>query len=328
MVFSPAPLSDIIISMKDEMLNELEKEYEKKNLTKQQYIEFRTEIIRKSEQLAKLVEDNKAGRIDEKTFTEWYEDISLDFKDIGERKRAAIDKNLDIRKKKAENRHKRPFIIAICAIVLCIGAYILTNYLYARRSIDDVPEPVQIDLSEEEKTETHVVEGKDLNRPGYHLEMHYLASYDIKGLVIDTHHYNDKTPFDKSFPVDVSLGWGKYAANRGAMDCHNNDQRKLKCTFSGEELRKVGVDRLEMLSLVSNNHLSPANRDIYFKLERIKPGDYVELKGYLVSMTVLDDDGGRFEATSSLRRTDHMDSNLDKTDTGCEVFFVTSVDWL
>ena len=109
---------------------------------------------------------------------------------------------------------------------------------------------------------------------------------------------------------------------------HNNDQRKLKCEFNGKELERLGIARTDMLSLVSNNHLSPADRDIYFKLERIKPGDYVELKGYLVSMSVLDDEGGRFEATSSLRRTDHMSGVLDTTDTGCEVFFVTSVDWL
>jgi hypothetical protein len=314
--------------MKDEMLNELDKEYEKKNLTKQQYIEFRTEIIRKSEQLAKLVEDNKAGKIDEETFSKWYEDISLDFKDIGERKRAAIDKNLDARKKKAENKHKRPFIIAICTIAMCVGAYFFVNWQYAHRSIDDVPEPVQVDVPEEEQGVVHVIQGKDLNRPGYQLEMYYLASYDIKGLVIDTHHYNDKTPFDKAFPVDVSIGWGQYAANRGAMDCHNNDQRKLKCEFNGEELDRLNITRTEMINLVSNNHLAPADRDIYFKLERIKPGDYVELKGYLVSMSILDDDGGSFQATSSLRRTDHMSSVFDTSDTGCEIMLVTSVDWL
>ena len=158
--------------------------------------------------------------------------------------------------------------------------------------------------------------------------MHYLASYDIKGLVIDTHHYKDENPFDKSFPIDVSLGWGTYAANRGAMDCHNNDQRKLKCNFNAEELNRLKIGRGDMFNYVSNNHLSPADRDIYLKLERIKAGDYVGLKGYLVSMVVLDDDGGRFEATSSLRRTDHMDGSFDTSDTGCEVMLVTSVEWL
>ena len=62
---------------------------------------------------------------------------------------------------------------------------------------------------------------------------------------------------------------------------------------------------------------------------RIKAGNYVELKGYLVSIIVTDKDTTKpFTATSSLVRNDHMDSIFDTTNTGCEIFFVTSVDWL
>ena len=313
--------------MKDEMLNELDKELENKNLTKQQYNSLKEQIISKADQQVKLNEDWRAGKMDEATFEKWYEAISQDLKEIGEHKRQLVEKNIDIRKKKAEKKRRRPFLIGLILIIAIPSAFWLANYIYSHRSIEDVPPPIQVDLSEEERAEKHIVDGKDIDRPDYHLEMRYLASYDIKGLVVDTKHFNDKDVFEKSFPVDVSLAWGKFAANRMAIDC-TNGPRKLSCNISREQLKKLKTGR-EILDLVSNNHLSPANKDIYDKIMRIKAGNYVELKGYLVSITVTDKDTAKpFTATSSLVRNDHMDSIFDTTNTGCEIFFVTSVDWL
>ena len=313
--------------MKDEMLSDLDKELENKNLTKQQYNSLKDQIISKADQQAKLNEDWRAGKMDEATFEKWYEAISQDLKEIGEHKRQMVEKNIDIRKKKAEKKRRRPFLIGLILIIAIPAGFWLANYIYAHRSIEDVPAPIQVDLSEDERAEKHVVDGKDIGRPDYHLEMRYLASYDIKGLVVDTKHFNDKDVFEKSFPVDVSLAWGKFAANRMAIDC-TNGPRKLSCNISREQLKKLKTGR-EILDLVSNNHLSPANKDIYDKIMRIKAGNYVELKGYLVSIIVTDKDTTKpFTATSSLVRNDHMDSIFDTTNTGCEIFFVTSVDWL
>ena len=314
--------------MKDEMLNELDKDYERKNLSKQEYIQFRSEIIAKADQLTKLVEDHNSGKVDEATFTQWYEAISQDYKEIGERKRNAIDKNIEARKKKAENKYRRPFIIGFLIVIGIVGGYWLVTYLYENRSINDVPEPVQVMLSDEEAAEEHIVYGKDIGRPDYTLKMKYLASYDIKGIVLGTKHFDDDgTSFDKSFPVDVGLAWGEAASHRGLLDC-TNGPRKLSCKYDLKRVTNETEAGRRLIDLVSNNHLSPADKDIYRKLMSIQKGNYIELKGYLVSMYVEDGSGDHLEAVSSLFRDDHMDSIFDTTATGCEIMYVTSVEWL
>ena len=314
--------------MKDEMLNELDKDLERKNLTKKEYDELRADIISKGDQLSKLVADNKAGLIDEASFTKWYEAISQDFKELGERKRALIDKNIEARKKKAEFKHVKPFLIGFLVVVLAVGGYWITTYMYEHRSIDDVPEPVQVMLSEEEQGEEHIVLGKDIGRPDYTLKLNYLATYDIKGIVLGTKHFDDSGgPFDMSFPVDVGLAWGEAASHRGALSC-TNGPRKLSCSYDLEQIvHDTSIGR-GIMNLVSNNHLTPADKDIYRKMMSIRTGNYVELKGYLVGVHVEDADGNIFDGTSSLTRDDHMDSIFDTTNTGCELLYVTSVEWL
>ena len=313
--------------MKDEMLSLLDKEFERKNLTKQEYDELRADILSKAEQLDKLMSDHLKGKIDDATFEQWSVAIGEDYREIGERRQAYVDKNCEARKKKAENKYKRPFIIGFFAIVLGVGSYWLLNYLYTHRSINDVPEPVQVMLSEAEQAETHVVLGKDIGRPEYTMNMNYLASYDIKGIVLGTKHFGEDSPFDISFPVDVGLAWGEAAAHRGLINC-TNGPRKLSCTYDLEGVVRDTTVGRGIMNLVSNNHLTPADNDVYNKMMQIRAGNYVELKGYLVGVFVTDKDGNEFSATSSLTRDDHMDSIFDTTNTGCEIFYVTSVEWL
>lgn len=313
--------------MKDEMLRQLDKEFERKNLTKPQYDELRADILSKAEQLEKLMADHQSGNIDDATFEKWSVAIGEDYREIGERREAYVDKNIETRKKKAENKYKKPFIIGFLAIVLAVGSYWLLNYLYTHRSINDVPEPVQVMLSEAEQSEIHVVLGKDIGRPEYTMNMNYLASYDIKGIVLGTKHFGEDSPFDMSFPVDVGMAWGEAAAHRGFLDC-TNGPRKLSCTYDIESvIRETNVGR-GIMNMVSNNHLTPADKDVYNKIMQIRAGNYIELKGYLVGVVVTDKDGNEFSATSSLTRDDHMDSIFDTTNTGCEIFYVTSVEWL
>jgi hypothetical protein len=85
----------------------------------------------------------------------------------------------------------------------------------------------------------------------------------------------------------------------------------------------------QIYNLVSNNHLTPASEEIYHKLMSIKDGNYVEIKGYLISISLTDSSSSQaFEAVSSTSRSDHMDSVFDTSNTGCELIYVTSVEWL
>jgi hypothetical protein len=314
--------------MRDELLRQLDKDLERQYITQEQYNSFKAEIMAKSEQLDKLVADHQAGKIDDDDFYNWSESIAEDYRKIGERWRKKIEVNAEERKHKAEMKHKKPFIYGFLAIILVLVAYFGITYLYEHRSISDVPEPVQIMMSDEERDEVHVVNGKDIGLDDYRLEMHYLASYDIQGIVLDTKHIKIQTAFDKSFPVDVGIAWGEMAANRNLVNC-TNGPRKMSCTYDMDEIMKKTEAKRAIRDMVSNNHLSPADKDIYDKIMRIRKGNYIRIQGYLVQFAVNDNmDSHLYEGVSSLTRTDRMSSIFDTTNTGCELIYVTSVEWL
>ena len=311
--------------MKDPFLRELDNALEDGYINQKEYDRFLADFNEYTGEQAALAKELESGAIDRDTYVEKYGQTTQKMRALEAHKTRVIDERMKSKRKRSENKYKRRFITILIILAVAFGAYKVWDYIYRHRSIAGIPEPVQINLEGNASDAVHVVYGSELGRPDYTLSMNYLAEYDIKGLVIDTKHLGDETVFDKSFPVDVSLGWGEYAAHRTVMDCVNGP-RKLSCTYNEREVSKIGLGR-SIINLVSNNHLSPASREIYDKIMRIRPGNYIELKGYLVHFTV-DDGVQKFEATSSLSRTDHMDGVFDTTNTGCELFYVTSVEWL
>lgn len=312
--------------MNDAFMRELDNDLADGFLTQQDYDRFKAAMADYDGQLHALQDKLGNGQINRDEYVEEYGKLSTKIRALSEEKRFLVDTNMKKRQKRSENRFKLPIIVGIVAIVAIVVGYKVINGIYAKRSISGIPEPVQIDLEGRERAEGHIVHGADVGRPGYEMKMNYLAKYDIKGLVIDTYHFKDETAYDKSFPVDVGLGWGDFAANRDIFDC-NNGPRKLGCSASGENMKKIGAN-MTVFDMMSNNHLSPSSREIYDKMMKIQAGDYVEIEGYLVRVEVVDDQGDSFEATSSLSRTDHMDGAFDRTNTGCELIYVTSIEWL
>ena len=71
----------------------------------------------------------------------------------------------------------------------------------------------------------------------------------------------------------------------------------------------------------SNNHLIPANDVIKREIKKIKRGDYVEIKGYLVDINGSNSGDGSFYWNSSKSREDTGDGS-------CEVIYVTDIEWL
>ncbi len=316
--------------MKDELLRQLDGDFEKKKLTQEQYNYFKAEITSKGEQLEKLNLERKSGKVDEATYMQWSESISNDFKAIGEKWRNTVDANMTKRQKDAEKKIRRPFVIGFFVIVAIIGTYVASKYFYEHRSIEGIRAPIQEDivLEEGEEDEWFVVNGKDIGMSDYRMEVNYMAKYDIEGLVMGTKHFDEATPFDKAFPVDISLAWGELAEHRDLVDC-TNGYRKLSCHYDAEKVINQTKAGRRLLDLVSNNHLSPASKEIYNKMVNIRTGNYVRIQGYLVRVRISDPDNTQpVEVVSSMSREDHMSGVFDTTNTGCEVIYVTDIEWL
>ena len=72
--------------------------------------------------------------------------------------------------------------------------------------------------------------------------------------------------------------------------------------------------------LYSNNHLVPSNSKIRKQIKKIKPGDMIQIKGYLMN-AYWQQKNGYYEWETSTNRYDHGSG-------ACEIIYVTEVKWL
>lgn len=147
------------------------------------------------------------------------------------------------------------------------------------------------------------------------------ASYEITARVLGKKYYNSGGMYReaaKAMLMDVALAWGK-SAEPDVIDTI----WRVKFTKFGDgtygRYLQVGLwsDRMAMQEFyryVSNNHVIAASQEIRKKLGRLKPGQIVTLKGYLVDFQTKS--GQRF--TTSMSREDHATG-------ACEIVYVENL---
>ena len=290
---------------------------------------FQRDVMGKIEQKQKLDQDFALGKITPKLYNEWDANIRRDVSRISDE----IDFVMEQRRK-AKRAKKRLVAVGVVASVCAVyAAFAIPLYFHAHRTIAGIPEPVQIsigDLVSEAKERGEEIEtGKTIGGDGYRAAMTYLASYDIKGLVVEVDDYDgrDAQSFDKAIPRDISLAWGASAEFSDEIKwSHGN--RKLKYEYGGDIFQKHAITMGDLTSSVSNNHILVDDKGLYRKLKRVRIGDYIEMKGFLVEATITDEAGrGAYTVRSSLVRTDYSTSVFDRK-TSCEIMYITSLEWL
>ena len=291
---------------------------------------LRRDLQSKEEQKQKLDQDFVAKKIEPKLYNEWDANIRTDVSYI----RSRVD---DYAMDRAR-RKKRKTRLKIAAVFGMIGAiyavFAVPQFIHANRSVANIPEPVQINMATakaqaEERQEALETE-KTISGDSYVVDMTFLAYYDIKGLVVELDDYDNKmnaTAFDKAIPRDISLAWGKVAENKSKFGW-SHGARKLSVSYDEKTLRQLDMSRNQVMAHVSNNHLLVEKKELYQKIKRVRVGDYIEMKGYLISGIIKDEHSNVVrEVRSSLIRTDFSSSVLDRK-TSCEIMFVTDLQWL
>ena len=140
-----------------------------------------------------------------------------------------------------------------------------------------------------------------------------MAQYKVNGLVTSKEYYSDGWDSLIS-PVDLLMVWGKVAEPEYG--------RHITFTHGGRWYHyrwKEGspVDPGYIITHSSNNHIIPANNNIYRAIRQIKKKDQIVLEGYLVNVK------GTFKD-----RPVSWNTSLSRTDTGngsCEIFCVYKV---
>ena len=200
--------------------------------------------------------------------------------------------------------------------------------IHAHRTIAGIPEPVQIDIADLDIAETT----KTIDRDGYWAELEYLASYDIKGLVVALDDYDHKigevSAFDKAIPRDLSLTWGVSAQYSNKIKWSHGG-RAVKWEYTPDLWQSRGLSEHDFINSISNNHLITDDKSIYRKIKRVRRGDYIEMKGYLVRGKITDKKTGyEYTFSSSLVRDDYTRNMLKDSSTSCEIIYLTSIEWL
>lgn len=136
------------------------------------------------------------------------------------------------------------------------------------------------------------------------------ARFDIQARVLSTKNYYMSREADLS-PVDFALGWG-VMSDQSLLD-------QLRISQSGRWYRwryqgVLPVSDQQVISSSANMHMVPANPEVERALKKVRVGDVVSLKGYLIDV---DHDSGWKWRTS-----------MTRADTGggaCEIVYVESI---
>jgi hypothetical protein len=256
------------------------------------------------EKILELLMKLERKEIDQETFSAEYEKLinSEEFAN-----------NIKEAKKIDFSEFKKPWFIffLVFAILLIFyslaGPYIGLEYAY--KDLSNIAEPIQ-----EEYNGSVVVK---VNNHDIHLNLIY--KYEISGKAVATYHYLPTKTSNKLSPVDIGIAWG-YILNDENFDSikwRETGNRFLNSTIKNRSWYNEigGID-----GLYSNNHLIPSNNKIKRQLKKIKPGDYIQIKGYLINAYWEQNNGEYYWESST--------SRYDSGDGACEIIYVTDIKWL
>ncbi len=208
-----------------------------------------------------------------------------------------------------QKQKKKRRILTLAIIVLLVFIY-----LYGKgrqRAVAGIPDPVQTEAS----GETYLSVG------GYDMTVKFLYEYEIEALVVSTHNAHDGTG-SKLAPRDIALCWGDVAALNETIDFHWHQSGRFYSWHvdSYNEINSVGGIQ-GVTEHSSNNHLVPADAKVRRQISRIRTGDHIRLRGYLINIDGTASNGSTFYWYSSTTRSDSGDHS-------CELIYVTEVEWL
>jgi hypothetical protein len=209
------------------------------------------------------------------------------------------------------HRKRRLILFGIFLVIMLMFPPIY-NFLHGKqRSVAGIRNPIQTAARGE----------KQITRNGYELTLDYKYAYDIEGLVVTTRDYNGSSLEDKLAPKDVGLAWGNVAEYNTQLGFHW--VAKKRALGLNEDIDSWGKKQAlvgsveDAMKQYSNNHLVVLDLLVQESIEKIKVGDHVRIKGYLVN---IDGDSGNKHYS--------WHSSTKRDDLGCEVILVESVEWL
>ncbi|MCX6796737.1 MAG: hypothetical protein NTW06_04560, partial [Candidatus Falkowbacteria bacterium] len=141
-------------------------------------------------------------------------------------------------------------------------------------------------------------------------------NYELWGLVVSENDnevwYSRFKTVDPLNTKDFCVIWGDNLKSGNYRDFKFKSE-EFVCIFSSNKYVKFNGEQL------SNNHLLPADDEIYQQIRQAHIGDQIHFKGYLVNYRGIDQNGQEFTRSTSNTRTDTGDG-------ACETVYATDFD--
>jgi hypothetical protein len=198
-----------------------------------------------------------------------------------------------------------PLILSILLLSLIIGC---DRPQVTREEFDEIDvsqEPMQIQYASNEPIIKKEEDSEFTITP--------VAEYKIAAVMVSRKRYHDGSRAEVA-PVDLALVWGNLAESEyDKYITYSQSDRwyfyecKAGCPFNNSFV----------IPHSANNHIIPADENIYKAVKTIKKKQKVLLEGFLVNVKGRYK-GGNFWWNSSLKRTDSGDGS-------CELFYVKKV---
>lgn len=195
--------------------------------------------------------------------------------------------------------------------VLCLGAiYFCWNMFSAGRTHSIPPTTILSNLNNPPIQSSGKLPDRLKFKDGY---VTFVASYDVTARVMSRENYS----FDHGSviaPIDLALGWERMSDPAIYERLHITQGNRFY-HYSWHNGPPIPQD--EIITSSANTHIIPANDNIKKEISKIKQGQVVSLKGYLVNYR--EDNGNRWwEWKTSTTRGDSGDG-------ACELFYVEHV---
>lgn len=231
--------------------------------------------------------------------------------------KSRINSTLDTLAHVGVSSHQITYVqLALTFIIILVVWIVFFKFFYIKKPIEyvksltNLPSPIQTSSTGETSMEVN----------GVTVDIDFIANYEITGLVVGTYKYSQTSTLNQLSPIDIGISWGFLADYNDRMSWHSSGNRFLTTYTAGTWYQELGHSTLT--GYFSNNHIIPSNNDIKKLVKKVKVGDYIKLKGYLVNATYPSKDGdSTFYYNSSTSR-------LDTGDQACEVLYVTDIAWL
>ena len=151
----------------------------------------------------------------------------------------------------------------------------------------------------------------NINIDGMNAKITPIAKYKVYGRVHAQQYRSPKNAYSPIVPFDVVLGWKDLATKQAFRYVKFKQVKRTSYWITGWG---TPFNCKQIQSMHSNNHLIPANNNIFNAIKHLKRKDIVYIEGELVNAEIMKN--GRIEK---------LETSLSREDTNCEVIYVTRI---